>query len=189
MTGVFTVRDLYDLADCVADAWRSGMDRDWSVQAGTLDWSCVETANHAIDALVAPAFFLASRRTDRYPDGGWSPGDDATPQQFVDGVELGARLLGDVVSGAPTDATALLFRTPPTVGVAADFAPRGALELIVHAQDVCAGLGIDLQPPRGACENLRQHVHEWPFWGSYWPRLSMSGDPWVDLLTATRRLP
>ena len=188
MPDAFTVRDLYGLAECVIESWRSGIDRDWSAQAGTLDWSCAKTANHAIDTLIAPAFFLASRRTDRYPEGGWSPGDDAAPAQFVDGVAMGARILGGVVRDAPADATALLFRMPPTIGVAADFAPRGALELILHAQDVCAGLGVDLQPPRSACENLRQHVRGWPFWGSYWPHLSMSGDPWDDLLTSTSRL-
>jgi hypothetical protein len=189
VAGIFTVRALYDVAECVADAWRSVVDGDWSVQAVTLEWSCARTANHAIDTLIAPAFFLASRRTDRYPDGGWSPGDDATPQQFVDGVEVGARILGGVVSGAPEDAEALLFRMPPTIGFAADFAPRGALELVLHAQDVCAGLGVDLQPPRDACENLRQHVSGWPFWGSHWPNLSMAGDPWIDLLKSSGRVP
>src|SRR5215212_8590062 len=98
MDGVFTVRDLYDVAGCVAEAWGAGIDLDWSARAGTLDWSCVKTANHAIDTLIAPAFFLASRRTDRYPEGGWSPGDDAAPAQFVDAVEMGGRLLGGVVS-------------------------------------------------------------------------------------------
>ena len=189
MGGVFTVHDLYRVAECVAGAWGSAVERDWSVQAGTVEWTCARTANHAIDTLVAPAFFLASRRTDRYPEGGWSPGDDATPQQFVDAVEMGARLLGGVVSSAPEDAEALLFRMPPTIGVAADFAPRGALELVLHAQDVCAGLGVDLQPPRDACENLRRHVSDWPFWGSYWPRLSMTGDPWLDLLESSGRRP
>ena len=188
MGGMFTVEDLYVVAECVADAWRALVHRDWSVRAGTLEWTCLQTADHAIDTLIAPAFFLASRRTDRYPEGGWHPGVDASPEQFVDAVLQGARILGGVVSGSPADATALLFRNPPTLGVAADFAPRGALELVIHAYDVCAGMGGDLQPPREACEHLRQHVEDWPFWGSYWPKLSMEGDPWVDLLTCSGRL-
>jgi hypothetical protein len=146
------------------------------------------TADHAVDTLIAPAFFLASRRVDRYPDGGWSPGDSATPQQFVDGVEMGARLLAAVVSDAPADAKALLFRVPSAIGTAADFAPRGALELVIHAHDVCAGLGVDFDPPRQACENLRQHVSAWPLWGSSWPPLSMTGDAWTDLLESSGRL-
>ena len=189
MAGPFTVADLYDIGESVAGAWAGAVDRDWSVQAGTLEWSCSRTANHAIDTLIAPAFFLASRRTDRYPEGGWSPGDDAEPQQFVDAVGMGMRILGGVVSSAPDDARALLFRSPPTVGDAVDFAPRAALELILHAHDVCAGLGVRLQPPRESCESLRQHVRDWPFWGSYWPKLSMEGDPWIDLLRSSRRVP
>ena len=187
MAAIFTVQDLDDLAECVVRAWGSALDRDWSARAGTLEWSCARTANHAVDTLIAPAFFLASRRADRYPDGGWSPGDDATPQQFVDAVAMGARLLGGVVSGSPPDARALLFRNPPTIGGPEDFAPRGALELVLHAHDVCAGLGVDLRPPHDAVENLRQHVAVWPFWGSSWPHLSMAGDPWTDLLEASGR--
>ena len=188
MAGIFSVQDLYEVAASVADAWREGVAKDWSVTAGTLEWSCTRTANHAVDTLLAPAFFLASRRTDRYPSAGWSPGDSASPQEFIEGVEMGARILGAVVAETPKDASALLFQNPPTIGIAADFAPRGALELIIHAHDVCSGLGVEFEPPRHACENLRQHVKGWPFWGTYWPALSLEGDPWTDLLQSSRRI-
>ena len=187
MPEVFTVGDLYEVAASVSAAWQSAVDRDWSVRAGTLEWSCSRTADHAIDTLLAPAFFLASRRTDRYPNGGWSPGESAPPREFVDAVEMGARVLGGVVASTPPEAQALLFRRPPTIGVAPDFAPRGALELVLHAHDVCAGLGVDFAPPTAACERLRGHVASWPFWGGSWPHLSMDGDPWIDLLTSSGR--
>ena len=188
VAGIFTVADLDEVADAVAQAWEAGAEREWSVPAGTLEWSCAKTADHAIDTLIAPAFFLASRRTDRYPAGGWSPGETATPRDFIDAVGMGARLLGGVVSAAEADATAILFRNPPTIGVAADFAPRGALELAIHAHDVCVGLGIAFEPPRQPCEHLRQHVRSWPFWGGSWPHLSMDGDPWLDILRSSGRL-
>ena len=73
MAGIFSVQDLYEVAASVADAWREGVAKDWSVTAGTLEWSCTRTANHAVDTLLAPAFFLASRRTDRYPSGRVEP--------------------------------------------------------------------------------------------------------------------
>ena len=186
----FTVEDLEEVAVCVAEAWAQGSSRDWTVLAGTLEWSCQQTANHAVDTLIAPAFFLASRRLDRYPEGGgWSPGDNAPPEAYVEGVQLGTRILAGVVRDTPEDVEAILFRTPRTIGRAADFAPRGALELVIHAHDVCAGLGIGLEPPRTALEHLRQHVKDWPFWGSYWPHLSLDGDPWTDLLSVSGRLP
>lgn len=187
---IFSVDDLDAVAACVTEAWGRGLDGDWDAPAGTLEWSCRKTADHAIDTLIAPAFFLASRRTESYPPGGWHPGEDADPQQFVDAVDMGARILGGVVEAAPPDVRAIIFQRPVTVAPPADFAPRGALELILHAHDVCEGLGIDFDPPREACENLRHHVRSWPFWNpDYWPPLTMTGDPWLDLLRSSHRLP
>jgi hypothetical protein len=59
---VFSTDDLHELSARVATAWRAGADRDSSAPAGTLEWSCARTADHAVDTLFAPAFFLASRR-------------------------------------------------------------------------------------------------------------------------------
>jgi hypothetical protein len=66
----FSVDDLGLLSDLVAGSWSAAADRDWSMPAGTLEWSCLHTADHAVDCAYAPAFFLASRRLDRYPDAG-----------------------------------------------------------------------------------------------------------------------
>lgn len=187
MDDEFSVDDLLEIAASVTDAWRRGTDRDWTVRAGSLDWSCSRTADHAIDTLLAPAWFLASRRVDAYPNGGWSPGESATPEAFIEGVEIGARLLAGVVVTTPPDVRALLFRNYGMIGAPPDFAPRGALELVLHAEDVCSGLGLDLDPPLHACANLRAHVRDWPVWGDYWQTLEMSDDPWTDLLAATRR--
>lgn len=185
---VFTVDDLAALTACVSAAWRSAADRNWSVRAGTLDWSCARTADHAIDCVLAPAFFLASRKVDAYPDGGWSPGPDASPEQLADGLELVSRLLTGVVVAAEPDARAIIWRRPVEVRGPADFLPRGGLELILHAHDVCAGLGIELVPPADACEHLRQHTQSWPFWGGDWMPLELDGDPWTALLRASGRL-
>lgn len=188
MTSVFSVDDLYAIAECVAAAWSGALDRDWTARAGVMEWSCAKTADHAVDTLLAPAFFLASRRTDAYPEGGWHPGEDAPPEAFVAGVEMCARILGGVVASTPEDVRALLIQHSGTIGRPADFAPRGALELIIHGHDVCTGLGVELDPPREACDHLRQHVRDWPFWSGYWAPLSMAGDPWIDLLQASGRL-
>ena len=50
------------------EAWESGLDRDWSVPAGTLEWSCFTTADHTVDCVFSYALFLASRRQDTYPN-------------------------------------------------------------------------------------------------------------------------
>jgi hypothetical protein len=65
--GPFTPDDFAELSALVIAAWTSGLDRDWSAPAGTLEWSCFTTADHTIDCVFSYALFLASRRDDVYP--------------------------------------------------------------------------------------------------------------------------
>src|SRR5688500_9907570 len=118
------------------------------MRAGTLEWSCTKTADHVVDAVLAPAFFLASRRLDDYPAGGWSPGENASPEQLADGLEMAARILSAVVRGAEPDTRAIIWRLPHVEARGPiDFVPRGALELILHAHDIAVGLAVDFSPP------------------------------------------
>jgi hypothetical protein len=189
---VFSCADLDTLAGTVAQAWRSGSDRDWSVPAGSLDWSCTATADHAIDTVLAPAFFLASRKQDDYPAGGpFTMGPDARPDTLIEGIETASRVLIAVVTVADPDVRAVIWRSPriETRGPA-DFVPRGALELLVHGHDVCTGLDVAFDPPTELCERLRAHTQLWPHWGSPgWTQLSMTGNPFVDLLRSSGREP
>jgi hypothetical protein len=188
----FTCEDLSVLAAQVADAWRSGSGRDWSVPAGTLEWSCTQTAHHAVDTVLAPAFFLASRRLDNYPEFGvFAVGPDPDPDVRASAVETAARVLSAVVTVADPDVRAIIWRRPQieTRGPA-DFVPRGALELILHAHDVCEGIEVEFAPPEGLCHRLREHTRSWPMWQSPgWADLTMTGDPWSDLLRASGRTP
>jgi hypothetical protein len=62
--------------------------------------------------------------------------------------------------------------------------------MILHAQDVCAGLGVELTPPRDVCERLREHTRLWPHWTTPgWHQLDAFDDPWMDLLDASGRRP
>lgn len=137
------------------------MDRDWSLPAGTLEWSCIRTADHAVDCVYAPALFLASRRADAYPEVGLdlTLGDAATPDRLVESLEIATRMLAAVVRDADDDVRAIIFRRPAVLlGRPEDFAPRAALELILHAHDVCAGLGVPFDPPEswlGGCVSTR----------------------------------
>ena len=72
-----------------------------------------------------------------------------------------------MVRAAEPDARAVIWRRPQieTRGPE-DFVPRGALELILHAHDVCTGLRVAFDPPADLCERLRQHTRSWPHWQS-----------------------
>ena len=187
----FTTDDLDRLAGAAVSAWRTGRDRDWSARAGTLDWSCRRTADHAVDAVLAVAMFLAARRQDGYPDwwGERTLGRDARPEDLAQGLEAAARLLSGIVAATPADVRAVIWRRPLVeVRGPADFAPRGALELILHAHDVSAGLGVPLVPPADACLRLREHTRGWPHWSSPgWRPAPITDDPWHDLLVGSGR--
>jgi hypothetical protein len=51
MNGPFTVDDFDHLSQLVIDLWGSAVDRDWSVPAGALEWSCFTTADPWSDLL------------------------------------------------------------------------------------------------------------------------------------------
>jgi hypothetical protein len=188
----FTTVDLDRLAEVAVAAWRQGLDRDWSARAGTLEWSCRRTADHTVDAVMAVALFLASRRQDGYPDWGWGEltmGPDARPEDLVEALGTVARILSAVVSAAPPDARAVIWRRPRVeVRGPDDFAPRGALELVLHAHDVSTGLGVVLAPPADTCARLRDHTRDWPHWRSPgWCQPPTTDDPWHDLLVGSGR--
>jgi hypothetical protein len=185
-----TADDLRTLSDLVAAAWMSAVDADWSRPAGTLAWSCLETADHAVDCVYAPAFFLASRRLDAYPEIGehLTLGATATPALLVESLAIAARMLVGTVAEAEPDVRAIIFQRPEViVAPPADFLPRGAMELILHAHDVCSGLGVPFEPPADLCHRLREHTRPWPMWTTFWQGLAATDDPWGDLLTGSGR--
>jgi len=186
----FTTRDLSVLSSYVATVWRDAADLDWSVQAGTVEWSCLRTADHAVDCVWAPALFLASRRQDRYPDLGadMALGPEANPARLVESLETATRVLCAVINDATPDVRAVIFRRPEiVVAPPPDFAPRGAMELILHAHDVCSGLGVTFDPDPELCHRLREHTRPWPMWNVAWNGLAHTDDPWRDLLTSSGR--
>ena len=189
----FSCADLDRLTHEVTTAWHAGSGRDWSAPAGTLEWSCAKTADHAVDTVLAPAFFLASRRVDAYPEYGvFTPGPAVSPAVLIEALEASSRILSAVVAAAPPDTRAVLFRRPQVeTGSPADFVPRGALELILHAHDVCLGLGVPFVPSSDLCGRLVAHTRSWPVWGAAagWRTPEETPDPWGALLEASGRSP
>ena len=91
----FTVADLDALSELVATTWTAAANQDWSVNAGTFEWSCLKTADHAVDCVYSPAFFLASRKVDGYPEVGldMTIGKHASARLLVQSLGIATRML------------------------------------------------------------------------------------------------
>ncbi|HWC14879.1 MAG TPA: hypothetical protein VG929_09815 [Actinomycetota bacterium] len=130
------------------------LDRDWSVPAGLLEWSCRETVAHIADALGFYTAHLASQATE------WLkfdivPHADATHLHLLRLVEAVGAAFADVIEATPPDVQAfhhsgMWDRT--------GFAAMGCLETLVHTGDVAAGLEIAFDPPRDVCEAVVERV-------------------------------
>ncbi len=77
-----------------------------------------------------------------------------------------------------------IIRRRPTVETAPprDFAPRGALEMILHTHDISTGLGIPFDPPRALCSRLFADTRHWPQ-----ESIERTDDSWSDLLASRGR--
>jgi hypothetical protein len=67
----------------------------------------------------------------------------------------------------------------PILGPPADFVSRVGLELILHARDVCLGLGITYEPDVDLARRLRDHAAGWSMWttlfGARWREPTIPG--------------
>src|SRR5688572_20679563 len=76
------------------------VDLDWSVPAGSLDWSCWETAAHIAHDLVAYAGQVAARATTGYLPLDLVIAPQAAPREVLDVVVACGRFLSGAVGGA-----------------------------------------------------------------------------------------
>jgi hypothetical protein len=131
------------------------------------------------------ALFLASRRQDAYPKFGELHAlPDATSRDMLDGLRAVTTMLTAVIATTDPDVRAVIWHRPEAeTGAPQDFAARGALEMILHAHDVCSGLGVEFEPPADLCARLLDHTRYWPFQ----PSVEPTSDPWGDLLARSGR--
>lgn len=182
--GLFTVEDFRVVAALAIDTWDAAVELDWMVAAGTLEWSCFETADHTIDCVFSYGFHFASRAQAAYPQfGEVHPLAGATPADLVAGLRAMSNLLIGVITAAPAGTRAIIWRRPqPTTGSPNDFAARGAHELMLHTHDIAVGLGVPFEPPRAVCTRLVEQTATWPY-----GELQRTDDPWSDLLARSGR--
>ncbi|MEX1006650.1 MAG: hypothetical protein WD271_02265 [Acidimicrobiia bacterium] len=181
----FTADDFKVLSGLAIETWQSGLDRDWSVPAGALQWSCRTTAEHTVDAVFSPALNLASRRQHAYAHFDLlRPLPDATIADLVDGLRAVTNMLWALIVTAEPGTRAVI-RHRPVIQIAGpqDFAPRGASELIFHTYDISTGLGVRFEPPRDLCSRLLPHIRGWEAHEA----LPRTDDSWSDLVARSGR--
>jgi hypothetical protein len=103
-------------------------------------------------------------------------GPEAGPADLVEAFESVSRLLSGIVLATPPDVRAIIRRRPPP----RDPRPRGlrrprGLEMILHAHDICTGLGLPFAPAADVCDRLRHHTADWPHWTPADSRLRAGG--------------
>ncbi|MFD7715806.1 hypothetical protein [Streptomyces sp. NPDC059814] len=113
---------------------------DWSLPAGELTWSSLETVDHLAQAVVGYAALLVARPTDRYIALRLAMDPSAPADQIAESVRVGGTLLAQTLR--VTDPEARAFH-PWGTGDAAAFAAAAVLELLVHSRDIAQGFGIE----------------------------------------------
>lgn len=163
-----------------AKVLRAVVGLDWSVKAGGLDWSCLETAEHIAGDLVAYSGQLTGRAAD-----GWVPfeiafDEGSGPEDAIRVIESTGGLLSAVVRTTPPGVRGF-HPYPHGSADATGFAAMGTAEVLLHTYDIAQALGVDAEPPAALCEA----VLAWLF-----PQVMPARTPedhWATLLWATGR--
>lgn len=162
---------------------RPAADRDWTgVNAGGLEWSCRQTAEHIVADFIAYATRLAGRAqhgclplsVTLASDNDVNP---ATNTDILDVIAATGALLGAAVRTAPRGVRAfhpLPFRSANREG----FAAMGIAEALLHTYDIAQGLDLAYEPPAHLPEFVLTRI---------FPDVRPGPDHWRNLLWATGR--
>ncbi|MER7753902.1 DinB family protein [Kitasatospora sp. NPDC097643] len=122
-------------------------DKDWTVPAGPLKWSCWETAAHIGHDLLAYAGQVAARPADSYLPFDLNVRPTASPAEVLQTVTACGRLLSCVLATAGPTSRAWHWGPCDPEG----FAAMGVAEALLHTHDITRGLAVDWQPPAPLC--------------------------------------
>jgi hypothetical protein len=170
-----TPDDLRRSAEVVLAALHPARHDDWSVPAGELEWDCRATLEHILDTLLLYAAHLAIRADRGLPY--LRHGDPAAPvRHLVRNLASAAGVLAAVAEASPSGTLAY---HPAGSSDAEGFCAMGCDELLVHAHDIAAGLGVPFRPPDEVAAGVLGRLFPWA---------PANDDPWARLLWANGRL-
>ncbi|MEW9549353.1 maleylpyruvate isomerase N-terminal domain-containing protein [Nonomuraea sp. NPDC050783] len=184
-----TADDLLRVVRLAVDLLATAPAVAWDRRAGSLEWTCRETADHLADDLFAYAAQLGPRRPplDGYVPFAVSGRREGAPVETIrtrpeagpDGVlqvveACGALLAAMVRTAAPGTRAYHGFGNSDPEG----FAAMGLVETLVHTYDLAEGLGLTWTPPGDVCARVLDRL---------FPAAPRDADPWPALLWATGR--
>jgi uncharacterized protein (TIGR03083 family) len=152
-----------------------GLAKDWDVPAGDLTWSCRATAEHIASDLVAYSGQLTGRAQTGYIPFDVTLDRDADPAGTVAVIRATGGILSAVVRTAPPD---IEVWHPYGMADASAVTAMGIVELLVHTDDICRGLGLAWEPPDAVCARVLSRL---------FPDVRQGSSPWGTLLWATGR--
>jgi len=183
------IEDLDTSVRLSLDLLAEAADADWDVPAGTLTWTCWETAEHLADDLffyatqISPGEppeddhvpFAMTRRRPEGPLNSIAAERDAGVPGLLRVVGACGGLLSAVARIRPASVRAhhVFGRSDP-----AGFAAMGTVETLVHTHDIAAGLDLSWIPPRDVCDRVLARL---------FPDAPPDEDRWQVLLWCTGR--
>jgi hypothetical protein len=177
-----TDHELTEALDRAFPALSEVVDLDWTLPAGSLDWSCWETIDHTVDCVLSFALQLGEPS-----DSGFHPfaplhaEETAIPSDLIRGLRSVSALFLAITRNSPEALTASDGIVNLTV---ADWRARTAYEVILHTYDVRVGLGQDFSIPAPLSTSIMASPALWMFERSQ----SRSGaDPWDTLIRGSGR--
>jgi hypothetical protein len=136
-------------------ALRPAFDRDWSVPAGDVEWSCRHTVSHIADDLFSYASQVVAQPTRDYLPIEAVIDPRASNEDMVRAVSMCGELLRYAVEAASPDARGW---HPMGTSDPNGFAAMGALEALVHTYDIVQGLQLDWTPPGHLCAPILRRL-------------------------------
>jgi Mycothiol maleylpyruvate isomerase N-terminal domain len=169
-----TADDILEAAAASHQALEPFVARDWSIQAGDLDWNVRRTVAHLCDAAgwYAAHLALQSPRRLRFD---FRAHADASNADLLDVLDAAAATLAAVVRAAPPGARAYHNHgMADTTG----FVAMGCDEILVHGWDAVRGFGAEFAPSAELAERVLRRLFPWA---------PINEPPWQALLWANGR--
>jgi hypothetical protein len=148
---------------------------DWTVPAGTLEWSCIETLHHIASCMLTYATHLASRAERGLPPVRLEPTDLLTPPRLLRLTTASVHVLAETARAGPPTARAY---HPAGMADPEGFCAMGCDEVLVHTHDIALGLGLVGDPSGDLAGRILHRL---------FPLAQPGPDPWHALLHANGR--